>query len=788
MEKTSKSSSSHHILEEIASLALIATAFIVLLSLFSYHPFDLPRLAASYPSHGVHNLAGRVGAWIAETLVQTLGLGGFVLTVLLLYLAYQMIHFAPGRMTHYLAGSLCILMAWVALPALWLGDIKVPFTWEGERVPIVFPSGGWIGSILANFLPRWLGDIGASILITALFLIGLVMLTSQKVTPWLFRPIIWIATSIRLTFRKAAERHRRRKLEKLQQDFAKVSKNPEISTIEQKPRGQKQKQIHSAQLSSPTASTVYPSKTSETNPTKEDSAVAWGDDDELEAEAARWFDEVTKQRGITDQFVLPPYQLLAPPENTHTTDSKELTSTAQVITEKLAQFKVEGVIKRVLPGPVVTIYEYHLAAGIKYSRIQNLSEDLALALGVEAVRIDRMPTASSVAIEVPNRDRSMIQLRTIIESEKFQKARHPLPLAIGQTVLGEPYTASLIRMPHLLIAGATGSGKSVTLNSILCSILLRHAPNEVRLILVDPKMVELKLYNEIPHLMAPVLTSPQTAAVALKWLTSEMAERQRILAFFNVRNILQFNQVIHTHRGKRLAERFGLEDAAPIPFIVVIIDEFADLMAISSREIEDSIQRLAQMARAVGIHLIVATQRPSVDIITGVIKANFPCRIAFRVASSADSRTILDRAGAERLLGRGDMLFVPPESYRMLRLHGAYVSEQEIEKLVRFWRRQGKPLYTTTNFEALLKSVDSNAIPAEDSSLDDPLYEDAVRIVLRSGRPSISFIQRSMRIGYNRAARLIEAMEVNGIVSPPDHTGQRQILTSGEPTSKKDNL
>ncbi|MCA1560866.1 MAG: DNA translocase FtsK, partial [Acidobacteria bacterium] len=432
---------------------------------------------------------------------------------------------------------------------------------------------------------------------------------------------------------------------------------------------------------------------------------------------------------------------------------------------------VEGTVVQIHPGPVVTTYEFKPDAGVKYSKITGLADDLCLAMQAESVLIDRIPGKSTVGIQIPNPHREHISLRELLESELYRRSTSKLTLALGKTIHGEPFVSDLSAMPHLLIAGSTGTGKSVSVNSMLSSILFRASPDDVRLILIDPKRLELGMYEEIPHLLTPVVVDPKQAANALRWAVREMEERYKTLAAEGVRNIEQFNRNI----AMAAAERKGSvaeEDEKPLrplPYVVVVIDELADLMMVASHEVEESITRLAQMARAVGIHLILATQRPSVDVITGLIKANFPARISFRVSSKIDSRTILDGNGAEQLLGRGDMLYLPPASSRFIRLHGPYISEQESARLASFLRKQGKPVYDET-------------ITAEEKSGEtlefekDDLYDEAARIVVSSGQASISYLQRRLRVGFSRAARLVDMMEAEGLVSPAAGGKAREVL------------
>ena len=443
---------------------------------------------------------------------------------------------------------------------------------------------------------------------------------------------------------------------------------------------------------------------------------------------------------------------------------------ARLLEEKCREFAVEGSVVQIHPGPVVTTFEFKPNAGVKYSKITNLEDDLCLAMQAESVLIDRIPGKSTVGIQIPNQDREQISLRELLESEVYRRSTSKISLALGKTIHGEPFVADLATMPHLLIAGSTGAGKSVGINGMLTSILYRATPDDVRLIMVDPKRLELGMYDDIPHLLTPVVVDPKQAANALRWAVREMEERYRLLAAEGVRNIEQFNRNMQQAIAEKREPRPD-QELKPLPFIVVVIDELGDLMMVAGNEVEQSIARLAQMARAVGIHLILATQRPSVDVITGLIKANLPTRIAFRVASKVDSRTILDGNGAEQLLGRGDMLLLPPASSRFIRLHGPYISEQESARLASYLRKQGKPTYD--------ESITQDEKAATEGALEfekDDLYDEAARIVVQSGQASISYLQRRLRIGFSRAARLVDMMEMEGLVSPAAGGKPREVL------------
>ncbi len=471
----------------------------------------------------------------------------------------------------------------------------------------------------------------------------------------------------------------------------------------------------------------------------------------------------------------PTTEMLTPSDGRSEMADNELRDRAQQLTDKCQEFSVAGIVTQISPGPVVTTFEFKLDPGVKYGRVTSLVDDLCLGLKAESIRIDRIPGKSTVGIEIPNRKREIIRLREVIESQRFRDSQGRLTLALGKTIDGSNYVADLAKMPHLLIAGATGAGKSVALNTILVSLLFKSSPDEVKLILIDPKRLELGLYSDIPHLLTPIVTDPKRASFALKWAVTEMENRYKHLAAFGVRNIDQYNHEICATVDDNLSQE---SDDLPkqLPYIVIVIDELADLMMVSARDVEESITRLAQMARAVGIHLVLATQRPSTDVITGLIKANFPSRISFRVSSKVDSRVIIDTNGAEGLLGQGDMLFLPPGTSRLIRVHGAYVDEKEVKRIADFIRAQRKPEYDE-KIQMSDKEIEGEVL----SELrKDEKYEEALRIVFEMGRASTSVLQRRLRIGYGRAASIIDAMHHDGVVGPEDGSKPRQVLIAAE--------
>jgi S-DNA-T family DNA segregation ATPase FtsK/SpoIIIE len=475
-------------------------------------------------------------------------------------------------------------------------------------------------------------------------------------------------------------------------------------------------------------------------------------------------------------YKLPPSTLLSEGEGPQSVREDALREEAKVLVEKCAEFDVRGQVVQINPGPMVTTFEFKPEAGVKYSRVTGLADDLCLATRAESILIERMAGKSTVGIQVPNFEKETIHLRDVIESETFARARSRLTLAMGKDINGRIVTADLASMPHVLIAGSTGSGKSVAINAMIMSLLYRTTPQQVRLILVDPKRVELGMYEGVPHLFTPIITEPKLAANALRNAVREMERRLKLLASRSVRNIDQYNKLFESSTLSLFGGETGEEEEEPLPYIIIIIDELADLMMLDRSNVEESVTRLAQMARAVGIHLVLATQRPSVDVITGLIKANIPTRISFRLATKVDSRTILDTNGAEALLGRGDMLFLPPGTSRLMRLHAPYVSEKETAAVVEFWKNQGSAEYV----EDFLEAPKDERVGVEgangESSDDDPMFDDAVRLVFEFGKASTSLLQRRLRIGYGRAAHLIDMMERDGLVGAADGPRPRELL------------
>lgn len=736
---------------EVRGIILLALAIFLVLCLFSYDRLD-PSLNVSSDRIRVENYAGPVGAYTADILVLFFGLMSFFIPIALFFAAFtDFVKREVDAAYTKALGSILLLLALCGFAEIFINnwEVRSRLT-DGTIKSFPLEAGGWIGSLIGGSLQMNAGYAGALLILstaTILALLLVVQLSLGKIIEFTWERLMIAFRSLRIGFRKKMEsemklRERKRVIQK------------HIERIEQQSEG-----LVSRSKKEKTG------KVKTGKPEEIQIGIAGSTSQEREEEEPVQLDF----RDMSENFVLPPLTLLETPSSESEIDKKELVEKSKVITGKLAEFSIAGSVTEIHPGPIVTTFEFKPEAGIKYSKIVSMCNDLSMALKAEAIRIDRLAGQATIGIEVPNKMRETIFLREIIGSQTFQQSASPLTLGLGKLIHGDVYVTDLMRMPHLLIAGSTNSGKSVAINAMLCSILYKATPEEVKFILIDPKRLELNLYDDIPHLMVPVVVEPKLASNALKWAVSEMEERYRLLAGFNVRNIAQFNNIFVDETLQEDWTEEQRKQLKPLSYIVIVVDELADLMVTCGNEVEESIQRLAQMARAVGIHLILATQRPSVDVVTGVIKANFPCRIAFRMPSGHDSKTILDTKGAEQLLGMGDMLFIPPLTSRLTRIHGALVTEKEIGRLTKFWLRQGKPQYDDSILREPVSKMDFE-------EYHDELYNEAVRVVVTSGQASISHLQRRLRLGYGRAARLIDRMESEGIVGPADGARPRDIL------------
>ncbi len=766
-------------LSEFTGVALFAATLIWLMALVSYTPTDPVWFFNNVVAADVANFAGRIGAFMAEASYQLLGYAAYGIPVLLAVVAWHSFWCSKVDAAYTkLVGAGLLFLSVAALLSLAFS------VFDPAARP--FNAGGVVGELVARGLASQLNRTGATILLLTTMALAIILSTQfsfGRATTVAAGAMREHSTGLWGRLQSWREERRREKerqaIVKKHVEKAGKERAPEIAT---KAAGAAAS-LRAARQSAKPADDLFDDEEDETPapaaartsaarppaikraaPVPVTPSLPLGEKDAPRA-------PVERRKG---DYAMPPLTLLDPAKEQAKIDERELMDSARLLEEKCREFSVEGTVVQIHPGPVVTTYEFKPDAGVKYSRITGLAEDLCLAMRAESILIDRIPGKSTVGIQIPNAKREAISLRELLESDTYTRSASRLTMALGKTIHGEPIVSDLATMPHLLIAGSTGAGKSVSVNAMLTSILFRATPDEVRFIMIDPKRLELGMYEDIPHLMTPVVVDPKQASNALRWAVREMEERYKTLAKQGVRNIEQYNRNVKAmlaelkESQKEAAEAEVGEPLKPLPFIVVIIDELADLMMVASKEVEESIARLAQMARAVGIHLILATQRPSVDVITGLIKANLPARIAFRVASKIDSRTILDGNGAEQLLGKGDMLYLPPASSRFVRIHGPYISEQETARLCSFLRKQGKPNYDTS-------------ITAEEKSADkvefekDDLYDEAARIVVSSGQASISYLQRRLRIGFSRAARLIDMMEMDGVVSPATN-GKREVL------------
>ena len=753
--------------EALGALLLLA-GVLALLSLFSYDPrdpnlFSLTTGAAESPT----NWIGGFGASLSAALYQTLGFAAWTVPVLLAFWGAR--RFAARPFENRSSKAVGFALLFLAVPAL----LSLGFgrrALAGEEAE----AGGIVGRAVSDAARARLGTTGAVLLVITFILIAVPLATQVSLADVFFGlrvKLVGLLSRFRLGL---ARTHDRRTKERLRRTV--VAKHLEKA----KKEGISLEDVPFAAEDAPPFLTEVPGpgKFSITKKT-----VAPARPAAAPPAAAKKRTGPPPQQNLpisVEGYTYPPVSLLERREGASAVDRRILAETGRLIAAKCAEFGVEGEIAEYHPGPVVTTYEFRPAAGIKVNQVMGLSEDLALALSAESIRIERLPGRASVGIEVPNPGGGeIIGLRDVVESEKFQSSPSLLTLALGKDIHGEPIVNDLRAMPHLLIAGTTGSGKSVAINALITSILFKARPDQVKMILIDPKMVELEIYEDLPHLSTKIITDPRKAANALKWAVDVMDDRFQTLSDFGqVRNAEQYNAAIQDPEAVARVRAQHPEDPdlklEPMPLILIVIDELADLMMTSPKEVEESIVRLAQKARAVGIHLVVATQRPSVDILTGVIKANLPSRIAFKVSSKIDSRVILDGNGAERLLGRGDMLFLAPGTSRLRRVHGAYVSIQETAGLVRFLKKQAKPHYD----EEITK--DRSEVARRDDAGDetDPLYDEAARLVVREKMASISFLQRRMGVGFSRAGKLIDMMSRDGLLGPPRGSKPREVLVA----------
>jgi S-DNA-T family DNA segregation ATPase FtsK/SpoIIIE len=718
-----KESEPRSIKHEILGLGLAALTLLLALGLFTHHPADPSFSATEAGRQAVQNWTGRLGSYLSSFLFESLGLASFWLVFILGHMTFftfkrQARQASPSW---YALGYLLLMVGSAAILSWDRGNFQF-FGWN-------FPRGGVVGNLVFQQIKLYLNPPGAHILLVVMLLVGLILISRVSLSRLAERFQLWLYSQVgswRDGYQKNRERRRKSKV---------LSAGKEL----QKERESKPPLI----VQNPVVKTPPIPKVT----TQQEQFVFMKD---------------------LGDYTLPPLSLLDDVEKRdQQIQQQSLVMNSRLLEKKLKDFGVEGQVLEVSPGPVITMYEFEPAPGVKISRITGLADDLAMAMRAVSIRIVApLPGKAVIGIEIPNALRETVGLKEILASPAFAGSKSKLTIALGKDILGIPVANNLARMPHLMIAGATGTGKSVSLNAMICSILFKARPEEVRFLLIDPKRIELLPFAGIPHLLHEVVTEPKMATRVLRWAIREMEDRYQRMAEKGVRSIDTYNQ-------RLLKEKKGAPQGYPegwLPYIIVVIDELADLMMVSSRDVEEYLTRLAQMARAAGIHLLIATQRPSVDVLTGIIKANFPARISFQVSSKTDSRTILDTNGAEALLGAGDMLFLPPGVSKLQRIHGAYVSETEIKRLTDFLRNQQQPVYD----ESILE-VDENLSPEDEEALDEK-YDEAVRLVKETRQVSISMIQRKLRIGYNRAARIVEIMEREGVVGSADGGRTREVL------------
>ena len=784
-------------LNELIGFLILVFAALLVLALISYSPLDPSLNTASTPpaSRPAHNWAGVFGAVVSDLALQLFGVAVFLIPVFLMLYSLRWFRSRPITAPYVkILGAVGL----VTFLSGFIGLLPWNIRWKGA-----IPSEGLLGRIVADGLIHYFNLIGAYLVCLAVIIVALYLATAFS-----FGAIqIWSQTRFGFVY-AALDRFADWRIERARKKAAKDLEKKRAAFANAKPVVTAQlipKRVSPLDIEAPTAGgpvgmvAPVPQTGRPANDVRSGIERTFAGDTpspahQNDADEAEAFETVpaediavtsradSTQHGkttmprVAGSYKLPSTALLHRPDEHSAINELELKNLAQVLAEKCGEFDVRGQVVQINPGPVVTTFEFKPEAGIKYSRVTGLCDDLCLALRAESILIERMAGKSTVGIQVPNHQRETIWLREVVEAQEFLGSKSKITLAMGKDINGRIVTAELNTMPHLLIAGSTGSGKSVAINAFIMSILYKATPEQVRLILVDPKRLELGNYEGVPHLYTPIITEPKLASNALRNAVREMERRLKVLAEKGVRNIDQYNRLFDNSTPNLFEDG---SEAHPLPYIVIIIDELADLMMLDGQNVEASITRLAQMARAVGIHLVLATQRPSVDVITGLIKANFPARMSFRVATKIDSRTILDANGAEALLGRGDMLYLPSGSGRVHRVHAPFVTEKEIAAVVEFWRAQGEAQYQEHFLQAPREDAESGAGPGVEGSAEndnDELFQDAVRIVLEYGKASTSLLQRRLRIGYGRAAHLIDLMERDGIVGAADGPKPREVL------------
>ena len=745
---------------QVLGVLLLGLGAFLLVCLMSHSPLDPPNSNRTVAES--LNWAGGIGAYASYGVFAGMGLAAYVWPMLLLLWGWNRVRCQPVTAAMHRSVGL-LLMAVLISVATGLPDYS-PHT--------AYALGGVLGTQLSlEVLIPYLGRLGSAVLLSALFVVAVIL------TPGLnWRMLAWLGAGVAAVWRWLG-RLRLPRLARHKSKAAKWERDETTMVREMRPESGAELRVEDAAPRKPMVEEVAAVEPRVQEPArverrerkkKKEPAVA------DEAVPARQQEQAEPARQpASGRYEIPSTQLLDEVPASHSDVSKEtLLENAKILENALGNFDVDCQVVEVSPGPVVTRYEVEPGQGVKVNRIAALSDDLARVMSAQGIRIQApVPGKSVVGVEIANQQRETVYLRDILEDEVFSRSDSKLVMALGKTIAGEPCAADLAKMPHLLVAGATGAGKSVCLNSLICSILFKATPDEVRFIMVDPKVVELMMYNDIPHLLVPVITEPKKAAEALKWAVAEMEARYQKLAKLGVRNLADYNAKLAQVQAE--AAEDGVEPEKPLAYIVIVIDEFADLMLTAPADVETSLMSLAQKSRAVGIHIILATQRPSVNVITGVIKANFPSRIAFQVASKTDSRTILDLNGAERLLGMGDMLFLPSGQGEPLRVHGAFISGAETERLVEALKESP---YEAEEVAVFSQQPDINAA----SAARDDLFDDAVRLVAEHRQASTSFLQRRLKVGYSRAARLMDELEAAGIVGPIVGAKPREILVESE--------